>query len=143
MDTRVLSYSAPTSDDSLLTSPLSDGYFAVPGGPSLSSSLFPSQRRAPATKYTVQNPEDKADPRVLTYRRGPLPPIPGEASSGSAGLDASAPIHAALASKQQDVHDDLRNEVDNLRREIEMIREQRVASVVLTDAPPSYDEEPR
>lgn len=66
----------------------------------------------------------------------------GGSGRGRAGShsDGTAPQQVMLA-KQTLVNEELRSEVDNLRRDLERIREERVASGGLHDeAPPSYDE---
>ena len=61
----------------------------------------------------------------------------GGSGSGSSPSQGSVPMQAI-------VNDDLRLEVDNLRREMEKLKEERIAgggTAVMDEAPPSYQED--
>ena len=60
-----------------------------------------------------------------------------DSSYGSGSQVTSASPSHVLRTKQADGQEDLRNEVDNLRREIEQMKE---ANAVQNTAPPSYDD---
>lgn len=98
-----------------------------------SQDLQGQHRPGPSMTSTELGPSASqvGDNTTLSYTTGDSSGM--AATSHRSGRSGSANTSVA---KQSMVNEELRNEVDNLRREMERIRQERVATV--DEAPPSY-----